>query len=515
MLKRFTVLIYFILSFIFSSAYCQTKGILIFDPLNEYAPKLKEALSQICDHSISTTEKLSSRINDYNALFILLQGQNPTQPFLLSKSEENLLINYLKLGGSIYINSYLLGLEDSVALWNYIGINEWAESEIVTYVDSLVGVDSTFTKGLILHYRFSNGGTPIVIGNMIPILNASAAYDSSSKANNFFPAVFEAASDSFKAVLDLFPYYVNNPDYLSKILNYFGIPTVTQDYLSWYPLQVGNEWIYNSTTVKYEPIGPYVGSQYSYSISSKKVIGDTTMPNHKKYYIIYDSEWDTLFERIDTVTGQIFRYNTDTSLGYYEYAVDNLLANLGDTVNTHNHARYGAPYSVFQKIDTLNLFNSIYLERYFQLYGSLYGFSYSFAKGIGLDSRHYEFDFGDTYETLKGAIINGVIYGDTTITAIKKHENTPTRFNLSQNYPNPFNPTTIINYSIPAGQNVSTVQLKVYDILGRVVATLGNKEQRPGNYKVQFNASNLASGIYFYRLKAGEFAETKKLVLLK
>ncbi len=90
---------------------------------------------------------------------------------------------------------------------------------------------------------------------------------------------------------------------------------------------------------------------------------------------------------------------------------------------------------------------------------------------------------------------------------------------MYQNYPNPFNPTTKIKYSIPASQNPSKggtlTQLIVYDLLGRDVATLVNKVQQPGNYEVTFNGSGLASGVYFYRLKAGEFSDTKKLILMK
>ena len=88
----------------------------------------------------------------------------------------------------------------------------------------------------------------------------------------------------------------------------------------------------------------------------------------------------------------------------------------------------------------------------------------------------------------------------------------PTKFNLSQNYPNPFNPTTNIRYSIPQG---GLVTLKVFNVLGQEVATLVNQEQKPGEYVVDFNASNLASGIYMYRIQSGNFTFTKKMMLLK
>ena len=83
----------------------------------------------------------------------------------------------------------------------------------------------------------------------------------------------------------------------------------------------------------------------------------------------------------------------------------------------------------------------------------------------------------------------------------------PTEFSLSQNYPNPFNPSTTIKYAISTKQ---LVQLKVYDILGSEVATFVNQEQMPDSYKIDFNASRLSSGVYFYKLKAGSFVQTKE-----
>ncbi len=86
-------------------------------------------------------------------------------------------------------------------------------------------------------------------------------------------------------------------------------------------------------------------------------------------------------------------------------------------------------------------------------------------------------------------------------------------FSLNQNYPNPFNPSTKISYSIPV--NNQKVVLKIYDASGREVAALVNKVEQSGNYEVQFNGNNLASGVYFCRLSAGNFSSTKKMLLLK
>jgi hypothetical protein len=90
----------------------------------------------------------------------------------------------------------------------------------------------------------------------------------------------------------------------------------------------------------------------------------------------------------------------------------------------------------------------------------------------------------------------------------------PQSFYLAQNYPNPFNPSTVITYSIPKSQYVT---LKVYNVLGKEVATLVDEFKEPGTYTSQFSVlhSQLTSGVYFYSMRAGSFVETKKLILLK
>ncbi|MDQ3022564.1 MAG: S8 family peptidase [Bacteroidota bacterium] len=89
---------------------------------------------------------------------------------------------------------------------------------------------------------------------------------------------------------------------------------------------------------------------------------------------------------------------------------------------------------------------------------------------------------------------------------------TPEIFSLSQNYPNPFNPTTKINYNLPVTNNVT---LKIFDVLGKEVITLVNQKQNAGSYTVEFNGSNFASGVYFYRIEAGEYKDIKRMVLIK
>ena len=112
--------------------------------------------------------------------------------------------------------------------------------------------------------------------------------------------------------------------------------------------------------------------------------------------------------------------------------------------------------------------------------------------------RLKQIDFDGTYE-----------YSDIVEVEVN---NIPTQFSLEQNYPNPFNPTTTISFSILSSAFTS---LKVYDVLGNEVATLLSEEKPAGSYEVSFNASGLTSGIYLYKLQAGNVTETKKMTLMR
>ena len=105
-------------------------------------------------------------------------------------------------------------------------------------------------------------------------------------------------------------------------------------------------------------------------------------------------------------------------------------------------------------------------------------------------------------------------YQISSVTDVKQNENKNVSYYLGQNYPNPFNPSTIITYEIPKAR---LVQLKIYDMLGREIETLVNKEQPAGKYSVQMSAisGKLSSGVYLYRLQAGSYFETKKMILIK
>jgi hypothetical protein len=164
-----------------------------------------------------------------------------------------------------------------------------------------------------------------------------------------------------------------------------------------------------------------------------------------------------------------------------------------DEVRISSVARYDSNF-----IPTTHFDNDIYTI-------ALYHFN------EGTDDIVYDSSGNNLNGTIYGAIWSNDVPG---VTAVPQNEslNSPNKFVLSPNFPNPFNPNTVISYQLPVGSDVT---LKVYDNLGNEIATLVDEYKPAGTYEVEFNASSLPSGIYFYKIRAGYFVETKKMVLLK
>ncbi len=143
-------------------------------------------------------------------------------------------------------------------------------------------------------------------------------------------------------------------------------------------------------------------------------------------------------------------------------------------------------------------------------------FTIGYVEGYGTTTEPQEYSYMDNsvgtgiyYYRLKQIDYDGSFeYSDI----VEVEVTAPIEFALHQNYPNPFNPSATINYQIP---ELSNVTLKVYDVLGNVIETLVNEEKQSGIYNVEFDATGLSSGIYLYRLQAGNFIESKKMLLLK
>jgi uncharacterized delta-60 repeat protein len=139
-----------------------------------------------------------------------------------------------------------------------------------------------------------------------------------------------------------------------------------------------------------------------------------------------------------------------------------------------------------------------------------------FASSVFVDNSGYVYITGSSTGVTTGNDVATIKYSQVPNNVDETFRDLPSQFELSQNYPNPFNPSTKISWQSPVGSHQT---LKVFDVLGNEIATLVDDYKSAGNYEVEFNptssARNLVSGIYFYQLKAGEFIQTKKMILLR
>jgi len=282
--------------------------------------------------------------------------------------------------------------------------------------------------------------------------------------------------------------------------------------IKYYPLETGNYWEY---AVHYSQF-PYYDDSLFYSI---EVTGDTLLSNNKVYKVITqkfipDNGTIITFERIDTTTACTYRFTNDPIFAENEYLMDSLLADSGDYFagsywgNSMSPGIFSTQCTDEYEDTVLGYFTTI---KEFVDESGIPAISYLFAKGLGyIHSSSCE--FGCSTTNLRYAKIDSVEYG-THITAVDNSNlDQPANYFLYQNYPNPFNPATNIEYSIP---HPGLVTLKVYDVLGNEIRTLENEEKTAGRYSISFNGNDLASGIYFYILRAGDFVQSRKMLLLK
>jgi len=265
--------------------------------------------------------------------------------------------------------------------------------------------------------------------------------------------------------------------------------------LSYFPLHNGDRWEYF-----YHWAAITNGDTYTITVE-----GDTLMTNGKLYKKMVNRQIpnnlikSSSFIRIDSLQAKLYAYNID-SLGN-EYFLDSLRLTIGT-----NSRRYGRLMS----IDTIRLWGITTTRQNFGVYVG--GSSYSVAYGIGLISASSgEYLDIPYYTTLLYTQINGNEYG--TFVNVKKDEPShSTEFSLEQNYPNPFNPSTTIRYFL---SKACFISLKVYNILGQELRTIISGQQFAGRYEILFDARNLPSGVYFYKLQTGNHTDIKAMVLIK
>ena len=284
--------------------------------------------------------------------------------------------------------------------------------------------------------------------------------------------------------------------------------------LKYYPLQNGNYWEYANYSYQ---IIPY---EVDSSFHSLEVTGDTLLSNNRSYKILtkknipFDGYISKTYERIDSTTACVYRYTDDPLFTDNEYLVDSLLADSGEY--------FGGSYTGFTS--NQGIFLTLCLDKYedsvlsnptevreLEDESGIPATNLLFAKGLGfINASSCEFSCGST--VLRYAIIDSAEYG-TQITGVgDESSDKPESFILFQNFPNPFNPVTKINYVLP---HPGYVTLKVYDVLGNEIKTLINEEKNSGRYEVSFDGTSMASGVYFYTLRAGDFVQCRKMLLIK
>ena len=263
------------------------------------------------------------------------------------------------------------------------------------------------------------------------------------------------------------------------------------------PLNIGNEY------------QMYDGYEYQFGIIER----DTVYPNGKTYYhlpspfVFQDCRVDSA-GNVLSVSKPFFIGLTSSPEEYMLFKADAVLDEIWpiawdfDPVIDTGYGKciYVDSEFIFGKnrlIKGVLIFDASYYYYYFWL-----------AEGLGLVRD--QFDDG-TVSVLNYAKIDGKTYG-TLVFVEDESLLIPSEFNLSQNYPNPFNPSTIIAYSIPQRSNVS---LKIYDVLGKEIATLIDEQKEAGLYEIKFDASKLSSGVYIYSIQAGDFLESRKMILIK
>jgi len=306
-------------------------------------------------------------------------------------------------------------------------------------------------------------------------------------------------------------YRIYEVDLLNDSLKIIKSITPASENYNWFPLEVGNLWSYENY---YTENGVPYFAGYSWNWIDDKVVLQNGLEYFRMIERLTNGDRDTVYIRLDSLTAIIYAYSEETG---QDLLFEDLSAELGDSVCYEYNSFWGCPY--VQSEDEFNIWGLNTMKK--ALYPNYSGWvcDHSLVKGIGLFHQGCG-DLTTYYSNLIGCVINGVVYGDTTTVGVDADE-TPiaTEFRLEQNYPNPFNPSTKIKYQIPASLNPSKggtlVQLIVYDILGNEITTLVNEEKQSGVYEVEFDGSNLPSGIYFYQLKAGSFIQTKKMVYLK
>lgn len=281
----------------------------------------------------------------------------------------------------------------------------------------------------------------------------------------------------------------------------------------YFPLQSGNIWVYQYI------VG--IGGTERGRGFCKLNAGEQKPVNGKIYNLItleriqvFGTEYcgNRLFYngsylRIDSISGNLYRNGGCGD----ESVVDSLLARRNDTARVCESSQLNVVCVDTSDQNVLGLLRKTknFTRQTFSVYSTM-----MYAKDIGLVSSSYSETGYSCYIVLKGCVISGTLFGDTsTVTGITRiNSEIPVSYSLFHNYPNPFNPVTKIKFQLP---QKDFVNITVFDNSGKLVQALVNENLYSGTYECEFDGSNLASGVYFYRITTTRFSDVKKMILVK
>ena len=261
------------------------------------------------------------------------------------------------------------------------------------------------------------------------------------------------------------------------------------------PLKPRNKWIYYSKVLFQTDIKKYEVTD------SMKIINDI------QFSLIFNTPYNDVTYM--TLLNNEFYARYDESMPDSLYKYFKINPKIGDKWE-QNLALEGATlYSTIIDTFSAQVFNmSTLIFVVDRTDSGVVGSREYWTEEFGMLNGLYE----QAEDILKGCVIEGVVYGDTTTVGISDEEKLPTEFVLYQNYPNPFNSNTVISWQLAGGSNV---ELKIYNLPGREIKTLVNQYFSPGKYNVTFHADDLPSGVYFYRIITDNFSTVNKMIYLK
>lgn len=218
--------------------------------------------------------------------------------------------------------------------------------------------------------------------------------------------------------------------------------------------------------------------------------------------------------KLDIALANTFNENQKNALYRNELSNENKYINIKCVGTLSNKSAIGTKVRVKANINGSSVWQMQEIDGQSGYCGQNLILHFGFGNAAVIDSIKVEWSAGgDQYFTNVDVNQSVTITENGSIISVEESNvNVKKNYELFQNFPNPFNPSTKINYSI---QNTEFVTLKVYDIHGKEVETLVNQNQRAGKYEVTFNSKNLSSGIYLYKISAGNFSETKRMILIK